>query len=62
MRCSDKYIFLCFQDFSEKYHEKKAREASQADSVAAAFGNFGARQLARSNSIQDELLTTFASH
>ncbi|XP_026738494.1 obscurin isoform X3 [Trichoplusia ni] len=50
------------KDFSEKYHEKKAREASQADSVAAAFGNFGARQLARSNSIQDELLTTFASH
>ncbi|KAJ8735219.1 hypothetical protein PYW07_006839 [Mythimna separata] len=47
------------KEFSDSYHERKAREASQADTVAAAFG--GARQLMRSNSIQDELLTTFSS-
>ncbi|XP_035445105.2 obscurin isoform X5 [Spodoptera frugiperda] len=48
------------KEFSDSYHERKAREASQADTVAAAFG--GARHLVRSNSIQDELLTTFNTH
>nr|XP_049692291.1 obscurin isoform X2 [Helicoverpa armigera] len=48
------------KEFSDSYHERKSREASQADTVGAAFG--AARQLARSNSIQDELLTTFSSH
>uniref|UniRef100_A0A2A4JMB9 Hemolin n=1 Tax=Heliothis virescens TaxID=7102 RepID=A0A2A4JMB9_HELVI len=48
------------KEFSESYHERKSREASQADTVGAAFG--AARQLARSNSIQDELLTNFSSH
>ncbi|XP_075991763.1 obscurin isoform X5 [Anticarsia gemmatalis] len=50
------------KDFSDEYHEKKSREASHADSVTAAFGQMSARQLTRSNSIQDELLTTFATH
>ncbi|XP_022821456.1 obscurin isoform X5 [Spodoptera litura] len=48
------------KEFSESYHERKAREASQADTVSAAFG--GARRLVRSTSIQDELLTTFNTH
>ncbi|KAH9631645.1 hypothetical protein HF086_006637 [Spodoptera exigua] len=48
------------KEFSDSYHERKAQEASQADTVAAAFG--GARHLVRSNSIQDELLTTFNTH
>jgi hypothetical protein len=46
------------QEFSEEYHERKSREASQADSTSAAFG---VRRLARSNSIQDELLTNFSA-
>ncbi|XP_052748802.1 obscurin isoform X3 [Galleria mellonella] len=48
------------KEFSDEYHEKKAREASQADTVSAAFGQ--TRHLMRSNSIQEELFTTFASH
>lgn len=50
------------QEFSDEYHEKKAREASQADTVATAFGQVAARHLTRSNSIQEELLTNFSSH
>ncbi|CAG4950620.1 unnamed protein product [Parnassius apollo] len=49
------------KEFSEEYHEKKAREASQADTVATAFGQIAARHLTRSNSIQEELLTNFSS-
>ncbi|CAH2049873.1 unnamed protein product, partial [Iphiclides podalirius] len=49
------------KEFSEEYHERKAREASQADSVATAFGQLAARHLTRSNSIQEELLTNFSS-
>ncbi|XP_013149431.1 PREDICTED: striated muscle-specific serine/threonine-protein kinase-like [Papilio polytes] len=50
------------KEFSDEYHEKKAREASQADTVATAFGQVAARHLTRSNSIQEELLTNFSSH
>lgn len=50
------------KEFSDEYHEKKAREASKADTMTAAFGQISARHLTRSNSIQDELLTTFATH
>ncbi|XP_013175917.1 PREDICTED: muscle M-line assembly protein unc-89-like isoform X4 [Papilio xuthus] len=50
------------KEFSDEYHEKKAREASQADTVATAFGQMAARHLTRSNSIQEELLTNFSSH
>ncbi|KAG6445947.1 hypothetical protein O3G_MSEX004176 [Manduca sexta] len=46
------------KEFSDEYHERKARESSAADSVAAAFGQLAPRLLTRSNSIQDELLTT----
>ncbi|CAB3240106.1 unnamed protein product [Arctia plantaginis] len=50
------------KEFSDEYHEKKTREASGADTVSAAFGPVSPRLLTRSNSIQDELLTTFATH
>ncbi|XP_068626397.1 obscurin [Battus philenor] len=50
------------KEFSDEYHEKKAKEASQADTVATAFGQVAARHLTRSNSIQEELLTNFSSH
>lgn len=49
------------QEFSEEYHERKSLSASQADTAALAFGK-SPRMLARSNSIQDELQTNFASH
>ncbi|KAL4713897.1 hypothetical protein ACJJTC_015551 [Scirpophaga incertulas] len=49
------------KEFSEEYHERKAQAASQADSVAAAFGKVSPRHLTRSNSIQEELLTNFTS-
>ncbi|XP_049875609.1 obscurin isoform X2 [Pectinophora gossypiella] len=50
------------KEFSDAYHERKASEASQADTVTKAFGQVSPRLLTRSNSIQDELQTTFSSH
>ncbi|XP_028176186.1 obscurin [Ostrinia furnacalis] len=50
------------KEFSDEYHEQKAAVASQADSVAAAFGKMAPRHLTRSNSIQEELFTNFSSH
>jgi hypothetical protein len=42
--------------FSEDYHSKKAAEANKRESATA---NVAPRQLLRSTSIQEELLTTF---
>lgn len=42
--------------YNEEYHGEKARLASKNDSLTQAFGNL--RQLTRSYSTQDELLTT----
>ncbi|XP_041975025.1 obscurin-like isoform X3 [Aricia agestis] len=58
VRKRERAVFLGnrLKEFSEEYHARKAQEASDADTVGAAFGHL--RQLARSNSIQDELLTT----
>ncbi|GBP12338.1 Obscurin [Eumeta japonica] len=49
------------KEFSEEYHEKKAKEASQADMLGSAFGQVSVRHLTRSNSIQEELLTNFSA-
>ncbi|CAH2103000.1 unnamed protein product [Euphydryas editha] len=56
-RKRERAVFLSarLKEFSDEYHERKSREASQADSLAS-FGS--PRILARSNSIADELLTT----
>ncbi|XP_026319349.1 obscurin isoform X2 [Hyposmocoma kahamanoa] len=61
-RKRERAVFLGnrLKEFSDSYHERKAAEASSADTAGAAFGQ--ARRLARSNSVQDELLTTFATH
>lgn len=55
-------LYVYSQEFSDEYHEKKTRDASQADTMSAAFGPISPRLITRSNSIQDELLTTFATH
>ncbi|XP_050346614.1 obscurin isoform X2 [Nymphalis io] len=52
------FISSRLKEFSDEYHERKSREASQADTLAS-FGS--PRILTRSNSITDELLTTFSS-
>jgi serine/threonine protein kinase len=44
------------KEYSEQYHEEKRKQASQAETLDEAFG--AQRRLARSTSIQDELLTT----
>ncbi|KAG7311046.1 hypothetical protein JYU34_003903 [Plutella xylostella] len=49
------------KEFSDEYHSRKSAEASQADTVGAAFGQVSPRQLIRSNSIQEELFTNFSS-
>nr|XP_037866817.1 obscurin isoform X8 [Bombyx mori] len=49
------------KEFSDEYHERKAHEASQADTLTEAFGQFAPRLLTRSNSIQEELLTNLSS-
>lgn len=50
-----------FKEFSEKYHTIKSEEAAKVDSTEPnlLFGEPSPRQLIRSNSIQEELLTTF---
>lgn len=45
------------KEYSEEYHEQKQKLATKSEKVLEALGS--ARQLIRSNSIQDELLTTF---
>lgn len=49
--------FLSLQEFSEEYHAKKSLDATVSENVAGSI--IGGRTLMRSNSIQDELLTTF---
>jgi hypothetical protein len=44
------------KQFSEEYHARKAAEAKQFEAAATTASP---RQLLRSNSIQEELLTTF---
>ncbi|CAH0405571.1 unnamed protein product [Chilo suppressalis] len=63
IRKRERAVFLGnrLKEFSEEYHEKKSREASQADTVSAAFGKVSPRHITRSNSIQEELLTNFSS-
>ncbi|XP_050680436.1 obscurin isoform X3 [Leptidea sinapis] len=63
LRKRERAVFLGnrLKEFSEEYHERKAREASDADTLASAFGSLSPRMLARSNSIQEELNTNFAS-
>nr|XP_026492682.1 obscurin isoform X6 [Vanessa tameamea] len=59
-RKRERAVFLSnrLKEFSDEYHERKSREASQADTLAS-FGS--PRILTRSNSITDELLTTSSS-
>lgn len=45
------------QEFSEDYHAKKSLDATVSENVTGSI--IGGRTLMRSNSIQDELLTTF---
>ncbi|XP_038208120.1 obscurin isoform X3 [Zerene cesonia] len=62
-RKRERAVFLGnrLKEFSEAYHERKSREASEADTVTAAFGSVAPRHLTRSNSIQDELQTNFSA-
>ncbi|XP_055610566.1 obscurin isoform X4 [Uranotaenia lowii] len=46
------------KDFSEQYHTMKTNEATKSETISS-FGGQSPRQLLRSNSIQEELLTTF---
>ncbi|XP_066993450.2 obscurin isoform X6 [Anabrus simplex] len=47
------------KDFSEDYHSRKAQDALKSESLAAAFDGGATRaKLARSSSIQEELLTS----
>ncbi|XP_046962519.1 obscurin isoform X2 [Vanessa cardui] len=59
-RKRERAVFLSnrLKEFSDEYHERKSKEASQADTLAS-FGS--PRILTRSNSITDELLTTSSS-
>lgn len=52
--------FQYLQEFSDDYHAKKSLNATVSESLVGALtsGSSG-RGLMRSNSIQDELLTTF---
>ncbi|XP_046430804.1 obscurin isoform X8 [Neodiprion fabricii] len=43
------------KEYNEEYHQEKLKLASKSDNLASAFGS--TRQLIRSNSIQEELLT-----
>ncbi|XP_046753440.1 obscurin isoform X8 [Diprion similis] len=43
------------KQYNEEYHQEKLKLASKSDNLASAFGS--TRQLIRSNSIQEELLT-----
>ncbi|XP_043277221.1 obscurin isoform X7 [Venturia canescens] len=45
------------KNYNEEYHQEKNKLASSNDSLAEAFGAI--RQLNRSNSIQDELITSY---
>lgn len=48
------------QDFSEQYHAARSADATVADSISKALlSGSSTRQLLRSNSIQDELQSTF---
>lgn len=55
----ERTIFLGnrLKEYCDEYHEEKRKEATQGQGLDEAFGT--QRQLARSTSIQDELLTTF---
>lgn len=46
------------KQFSEEYHSLKAAEAKQSEAATQPAAS-SPRQLLRSNSIQEELLTTF---
>ncbi|XP_045524045.1 obscurin isoform X6 [Pieris brassicae] len=63
LRKRERAVFLGnrLKEFSEEYHSRKSAEASEADSVASAFPGLSPRMLARSNSIQDELMTNFTA-
>lgn len=54
----ERAIFLAdkIKRFSEEYHSNKVAEAKKRESATA---NVAPRQLLRSTSIQEELLTTF---
>lgn len=47
------------QEFSEEYHSQKAKEATKSDSLSGTLGGNAPRVLTRSNSIQEELITSF---
>lgn len=47
------------KEFSDAYHAEKDAEASSSENLAALGSGPTPRQLLRSNSIQDELMTTF---
>lgn len=56
-RFTELFDFNLLQEFSEDYHAKKSLDATVSDNVTGSI--IGGRTLMRSNSIQDELLTTF---
>lgn len=55
------YIYFFYlQEFSEDYHAKKSLNATVSENLTGSLiGGSSSRTLMRSNSIQDELLTTF---
>lgn len=53
------HVNFFFQEFSEDYHAKKSLDATVSENVGSLISGTSARTLMRSNSIQDELLTTF---
>ncbi|KAK7869432.1 hypothetical protein R5R35_008161 [Gryllus longicercus] len=60
IRKRERAVFLGnrLKDFCEAYHSKKAQEATKEESLTAAFSSGGVKTLARSSSVQEELLTT----
>lgn len=57
IRKRERSIFLGnrLKEYNEAYHEEKRKQATQGETLNKAFGLSG--QLARSTSIQEELLT-----
>lgn len=57
----ERTIFLAdkIKKFSEEYHSKRAAEAKKRESVTSTLLSSRPQQILRTNSIQEELLTTF---
>ncbi|XP_043471829.1 obscurin isoform X5 [Leptopilina heterotoma] len=59
IRKRERAVFLGnrLKNYSDEYHQEKQKLATHSESLSEVFGS--TRQLIRSNSIQDELFTTF---